>query len=312
LALSAATLQEAVVSLSAALALSGLAELFLQRIVYRVGVHIPRQGAFLEAYRFATVSGDFAFRLTAVLLAVAAGLFLIWLVQRRSYLNVLVLASLMTANFLAWPLGIDGGARAAPILFAFGAAWLVGQAFASKGRGLVSVAVATAAMALALSQYRTGISAFGGEPAFEATIQVTSEVLLLLMATLLGVAAARGPVSRLGLTCSALLTLGLLGSYAREPATVAIVSLWATGVTMSLPPVLYIVGFGLVAFAAFSWLRSPASRPLSIGLALLVVAGLQPQALHHGVTAFLGLVLLSLVAGVSEDAGPRAEVEHAI
>ena len=57
-----------VVSLGTALALTGLAELFLQRVVYRVGVHIPREGAFLEAYRFATFAGDFAFRLAAALL----------------------------------------------------------------------------------------------------------------------------------------------------------------------------------------------------------------------------------------------------
>ena len=65
------------------------------------------------------------------------------------------------------------------------------------------------------------------------------------------------------------------------------------GFTLSLPPVLYLAGFGAMTFAAVSWAERPDTRHLAAGLALLLVAGLQPQALHHGITAILGLVLLA-------------------
>src|SRR3990170_4540119 len=112
-----------VVSLGTALALTGLAELFLQRIVYRVGVHIPRDGLFLEAYRFATFAGDFAFRLTAVLLLITAA------------------AALASANLLSWPLASELGLRLAPLVFAFGAAWIVGQRARAGGGLALSLAV---------------------------------------------------------------------------------------------------------------------------------------------------------------------------
>jgi uncharacterized membrane protein len=60
---------------------------------------------------------------------------------------------------------------------------------------------------------------------------------------------------------------------------------------------LYILGFGLVAFAALTWAPRAETRHLAIALALLLVAGLQPQALHHGLTAFLGVALLTARPG---------------
>jgi hypothetical protein len=302
---------EAFIAVAGVLAVSGLAELFFQRIVYRVGVHIPRQGAFLEAYRFATVSGDFAFRTTAVLLAVAAGLAVFWLWRRRSYTTVALLVALLTANLLAWPFGVRFGAQVAPIVFAFGAAWLTGQALRGEGMWL-KLAAASAGVALALSQYRAGMTALGNEPGHVAEIQLASEVALLATAAFVGMAAARTRISPRAVALSSLLTLGLLASYTREPSTVAIVSLWATGVTMSLPGMLYIAGFGLVAFAALTWLRDRHAVHLSIALALLMVAGLQPQALHHGITAFLGLAILNARPGDRTEVRDMSEVEDAV
>jgi hypothetical protein len=298
-------------TLAGALAISGLAELFLQRIVYRVGVHIPRSGAFLEAYRFATFSGDFAFRATAVLLAITSVVAVVWLAQRRDYPVAGLLAALIGANLLAWPLGIVAGARLTPLVFAFGAAWLVGRTLARRRQPLLVLATVSAGFVLALTQYRAGMTALGGEPGGIAAIQLLGELGLLLTTALIAAAAIRRPVSTPAAVMAALLTLALVASYARQPSTVAIVSLWATGVTMSLPGVLYILGFAGVAFAGLSWLRRPDMSHLAVALALLFVAGLQPQALHHGLTAFLGLIFLSSPSGISTPDEAPSEVSYA-
>jgi len=301
-----------VVSLGAALALTGLAELFLQRVVYRVGVHIPREGAFLEAYRFATFAGDFAFRLAAALLLLTTAAAVVWLVSRRTTLVAgLFLALLGLVNLLAWPLASSLGLALAPLVFVFAAAWLVGRAARSGASVALVLAVAAAALALALAQYRAGMTALGAEPGGIATLQLISEASLLAAAVLVAVAAGARVRARWPAAVSALLTLILLAGYAREPATVAIVSLWAVGVTMSLPGVLYVAAFGALAFAAVSWASRGETRHLAVGVVLLFVAGLQPQALHHGITAFLGLVLLSVVGGGQGAVETRAEVLHA-
>lgn len=299
---------ELLISLTAAVAVSGLAELLLQRVIYRVGVHIPRDGVFLEAYQFATFSGDFAFRTTAVLLAIASVAAILWLLEQRSYAAAGLLVALLAANLLAWPLGLTAGAQVAPMVFAFGAAWLVGRAVVRNAGALHAGIVVCAGLALALGQYRAGMTAMGREPGGIATIQLLSEVALLSAAALAFASALRPALSRGAAAAAAALTLVLVAAYAREPSTVAIVSLWATGVTMSLPGVLYIIAFGAVAFAAFTWLGRLETRPLAIALALLLVAGLQPQALHHGITAFLALTLLSL--GLNER--PEARIPREV
>jgi hypothetical protein len=300
-----------VFSLAGVLAVSGLAELFLQRIVYRVGMHVPRQGLFLDAYRVATVSGDFAFKMTAVLLGLTALVAVAWLWRGRSLPAAALLAGLAGANLLAWPLGMRAGVALAPLVFAFGAAWLAGQAFASKGRSLIAAGTAAAAVALALSQYRAGMTSLGDEPGHLPELQLVSEAGVLLTAALMALAAAHSSVPARAIALSSLMTLALLASYVREPSTVAIVSLWATGVTMSLPGAVYVLAFGGAVFAVLAWAGRTETRPLAIGLVLLMVAGLQPQAVHHGVTAFLGLTFLSLGTRPQRRAQPLTEATHA-
>jgi hypothetical protein len=304
-------LEALVVSVAAALAVSGLAELFLQRIVYRVGMHVPRQGLFLEAYRVATVSGDFAFKTTAVLLFLTASVAVAWLWQRRSRPVAFLLAALMVTNLMAWPLELRAGVALAPLVFAFGAVWVAGQAFAGRGLSLLALAAMVAALALALSQYRAGMTLLGDEPGHLPELQLVSEAGVLLTAALVTLAAARPRAPVPAVAVSALMTLALLASYAREPSTVAIVSLWATGVTMSLPGAVYVLAFGGVVFATLVWLRRADTRSLALGLVLLMVAGLQPQAVHHGVTALLGLTFLAFGPGAPRRTDPVTEVTHA-
>jgi hypothetical protein len=297
-------------SIVALLAVSGLAELFLQRVVYRVGVHIPRDGAFLQAYRAATAGGDFAYRMTAVLLALAVPLAALWLFQRRSQFAAVCLVGLAAVNLAAWPFGVEAAAAVGPFVFIAGVIWLAATALRSAGAPL-SAAIVAAVVALALAQYRTGMTAIGEGPGNVGLLQTAAEVSLLACAAFAALAAGAGGASRKAASIAVLVTALLFASYAREPSTVAIVSLWATGVTMSLPGLLYVGGFGAVVYAALSWVGRPDSRHLALALALLCVAGLQPQALHHGLTAFLGVALLTATARDLAPVQPHREVTYA-
>jgi hypothetical protein len=298
-----------VVALAGALAIAGLAEVTLQRVVYRVGIHIPRSGPALDAYHAATSAGDFAFRLAAVLLGAVAVLAIAWLIQRREHPTAAVLAALAGLNLLAWPFGVSQAVVVAPFAFVAGTAWVAGRGLAGRSGSLVAMTLA-AGVALAMTQYVSAFGAAGLSAPAAAELRLGSEASLVL-AALFGAVAARPSASRVTVA-GALAAAMLLGAaYAREPATVAILSLWTIGATMSLTPALYIAAFGAFVLATLTWAPNRGTRHLAIGLALLFVAGLQPQALHHGVTAFLGLVLLTLGQPQEEDTIGNLEVAHA-
>jgi hypothetical protein len=226
-------------------------------------------------------------------------------VARNDRIGAALLTALIGVNLLAWPLGLDAGALAAPLLFAFAAAWIAGRRLGRGDNALLTLALLAAVAALACGQYVAGMAALDSAPGGIGTMKAFSEVALLVTAALVGLTAAsrrspRALVAGLGVS------LLLVAAYAREPATLAIVSMWATGFTLSLPPVLYLAGFGAMTFAAVSWAERPDTRHLAAGLALLLVAGLQPQALHHGITAILGLMLLATPTSGSTS-GPQIE-----
>jgi hypothetical protein len=298
-------------TLASALAVSGLAELLLQRIVYRVGIHVPRDGFSLEIYTLATHLGDFAFRTTAVLLAVTAVAAVAFFLRRGDRLPAALFAAMIAANLLAWPAAVGGARIAASLVLAFGVAWLAGRRLGwFDGAMSLSLALVAAAGAVVAGQYVAAMGALGTTPPGVGGVLAVSEVALLLTAGLVLLAALPSR-SRGAAAAGVLAALLLAAAYAREPATLAIVSMWATGVTMSLPAVLYFAGFGAVVFASAAWVRRPETRHLGAGLALLFVAGLQPQALHHGMTALLALVLLSM-GGEAAPAGSEMEVRNAV
>ncbi len=289
-------------TLAFGLAVSGLAELVLQRLIYRVGIHIPRSGLFLELYRIATSGGDFAFKLSAVLVVMASALTVLWLLrQRREPVLGALMLGLIVATFLAWPFGFAAGSQLGAVFFALGLAWVMGQAIGRPPLSFLNFAIFASGAALLLGQYRTGFASLGVTPDGIGTVQLASELALLVAVAFFTLAAARAAPSRWPTVFAVGLTLLLVSAFVREPTTVAIVSLWATSVTMSLPAVLYVAAFGGVAFVILTWLRCAETRQLGVGLCLLVVAGLQPQVLHHELTALLGLTLL-LTARPQEEA----------
>ena len=54
------------------LAIAGVVDLLFERIVYRIGIHVPKDASAMRAYRGATWVGDGAFRFVMVLAVFAA------------------------------------------------------------------------------------------------------------------------------------------------------------------------------------------------------------------------------------------------
>ncbi len=289
-----------VIALAAVLAASGLAELTLQRVVYRVGVHIPRSGAFLQAYQLATWSGDLAFRVTAIFLGLTAIILAFYLAFGRRPVAGLFLILVLIGNLASWPLKLEIGPVLATGGLVAGLAWIAGEALVARKPGGLKTAITLSAVALILGQYRRGFEILGVEPQAVGVVQTGAELAVLAAATTLAFSAARSRLAVAPVIAGAAVTLLLSGSYAREPSTVAIVAMWSTGVTMSLPGILYLAAFGAFVFAAVTWIGRPRTAHVGIGLVLLFVGGLEPQVLHHGLTALVGLVLLSF--GVSPEA----------
>jgi hypothetical protein len=209
--------------------------------------------------------------------------------ERRAVVTAVLLAVLVCANALIWPLGVPLSAGLVALAVAAAAAWVAGTAI----NGGMRLAVFAAATAIALSQFWTGMTLLGQQPPGLESMRLFSETAIVAAALVCAaVAFGEGRVRRPAVG-SSILALVIAATYLREPSTFAIVSLWAAGITVSLPPVAYLAAFTAAAFAVLTWVRQPTTRPMAIGLVLLLVAGLQPQALHHGVTALIGLVLLS-------------------
>jgi hypothetical protein len=301
-------LPPAILALAGALAVSGLAEVLLQRVVYRIGVHVPRDGSLLSAYQAATALGEVAFRFTTILLLIAALLLAFHFLRRSSepLLGVALVAALL-ANALVWPLGVANAGLAAAVVVLAAAAWLTGRALQMPGEFVFKAGVVAAGVTVALGQYRIALTHLELQSHQLAATQWLLEASLLVTAGLLALAAVgSGGIQRRPVLLAAPLVLVLVAAYAREPSTVAILALWSSGVTMSLPPVLYIAAFAAAAYASAAWLRSRDTRHLGLAIVLLFVAGLQPQVVHHGITALMGLLLLTLGVTVGAASGEDA------
>ena len=66
-----------------ALSLAGMVDLLFERIIYRIGIHVPKDGSVMSAYQGATAIGDGAFRYVMVLAAFAAVAAALHLVSSR-------------------------------------------------------------------------------------------------------------------------------------------------------------------------------------------------------------------------------------
>src|SRR5512146_2324899 len=78
-----------------ALAIAGVIDLLFERIIYRIGIHIPKDPSAMRAYRGATSVGDGAFRFVMVLAVFTAVAVAVHLLRQRAIERQLAGAALV-------------------------------------------------------------------------------------------------------------------------------------------------------------------------------------------------------------------------
>jgi len=286
-----------------ALSLAGMVDLLFERIVYRVGIHIPKDDSIMSAYRGATAVGDGAFRYVMVLAAFAAVAAALYLVSSRHTgrravgvaLLVLVVIDTMTIRWDDARLGLTVNA-----VYGGALALLMGVAAASARAWPFRLAALTAGVALLAGQYplmaaRVGDLAWSALPGV-ATSMTIAEAAVVVVPILLFIGAQpwRQRAGRPALLIGAAAALAVSAAWLRAPSTVAILSLWGTGVTMSFPASVYVVALGAAVSAIVVFGTEPGTRHLAVAMALLLVAGVQPTVTQYNLAALLGMAILVL------------------
>jgi len=284
-----------------ALALVGLLDLAFERIVYRIGIHVPRDASLMPAYEGATAVGDGAFRYGMVLAAFAAIAAAVYLMSSRhlghrsigAALAALVIADTLTIGWSDPRLGL-----AVNGLFAGTLALLMGIAWGRRLTLPLQLAAAAAGLALVAGQYPLVAARLSGFseaplPGVAASLSVTEAAvvaapMMLLMAT----RAWRRPHGRWALSLGIAAAVAAGAAWLRSPSTVAILSLWGVGVTMSFPAPVYAVALGAAVAAVIAFGMEPEMRHLAVAIILLLVAGVQPTVTQYNLAATLGMAIL--------------------
>jgi len=275
----------------------GAAELLLHRVATPILAHVPHEGPSTPAVSVAW-AGERALGGTAILVGL---LVLMLAAGARRHDRGLVAALLLGIAGTALAL-IEGG-RVASLAghLAVGAAVVLvaGPAAFRLGGGRATV-LAFAASAMLAGQWFFASAELEGLTSASSSIgggmltPSLAEAALVLtpIAAACAELADRSP-SRVQWLVAVLAAVSTSALLARSPGYTAIVSLWATGVTLALPAVLYVASVSSAALVLSMWLVRAATRPLAAGLVLLAVAGVAPGAVHHNLTAVAAVALLA-------------------
>jgi len=310
---------------------AGLGELFLYRMLSRVGVHIPKEGLVQDVYTSLVRAGSFAFNVSSIAVFLALAVLAYGCVRRwdsrrplRAATPPLVAAFGAVSLLLAFVDEADSaklayGAFSAGLMLALAAiAWTDGRA--DFGR---KATVALIVLAYLFAQYYTLSNQAYRALDLTAAPPLTTRALeiaeLMVVATALlafwrwsGVRAGlRWRPSPLQLGVAGLLVFAFLGAYRGEDSsTAAILSLWTVGLTLYLPLPLYAIALGLYGAALVACLgrarRDPVYMADAIALGLLPVAGLTLELTYQHLVAIVALLLLVLPAVVPSEADDAA------
>ncbi len=291
------------------LAAAGALELVLLRLLYRVGLFIPRDGPLLDGYRVATFVGSLAFDAASVLAVALVG----WIALRArvrvaSGLLLAAAALAVAAALLPDVRDVVRALLAGTVVAA--AIALVLPALRDRDRAPIDRAgVALATLVLVVAQAAASVAALA------ATLPVASPAVLVPMSRLaeatalaaaLAISASALRASRPGAAAVAVAVAGaglVAAALALWPYLTGIVLLWATGISLAFPLPLYPIALGAMLLGIAATARPHPDR--SLGLVLLLVAGVIPQSTTHVLVAIVALALLC--GRTAAPAAPRRE-----
>ena len=286
------------------LVLAAVAETVLVRVVYRVGIHIPRSGAFLAFYDKTTDVGLYAFNLAALLAIIVLVVRPLLTTTTGVRGQLLPAASLALAivAILTLVRPDDDLLRLMFLVLVDAVLSLVASVLvqrASRLRERFAIGLILAAV-VSFQYYALGlstISALGlraGLPHAGDALRLT-EALALAAGLATYWAWGPRPVAgerawlAVGGFCGAL----FLAVEIANPATTSILALWAIGFTLALPTWAYTIALAGFAGTIGLRLRQPATRLFALGLVLLLVAGIEPGTTYQYILLVIALGLLA-------------------
>ena len=281
-----------------ALPVVAVVELLLMRTFYRVGIFVPKDGAFRTVYSVLTVIGSFAFNLASVLAFVALG-FLVVRAMRRGHraVGVVLLAFWGGAMLAALP-GAEGTGPAVRVAFATGSVLLAWPFVRREGPIWERLAVAASTAAVLASSYagaagdarRLAATSTGAPGTVGA--QLLGEAVLVVAAFLFFAAWVRDRgIGPRALALGAFPAAVLLVAWWANGAITGILVLWTAGLRLYLPVWLYALALWAFVAAAVGRLGDGSRR--AGGMALLLVAGFLLESTYVQTLTLVALALLT-------------------
>lgn len=296
------------------LALAVAGEVVLFRVVSRVGVHIPKDGAVLTVYGRLTQLGSFSFNLATLLAGAAMVLAALTLFRGgRAFLrNALLPGWLLTivgesALFAALPpsetrrllFGVTAAAGLALVALAARrqreVVWISTGAFLLAAYYTLSNLGAVVFRATATAPFSQDAVRLG-----EALVPVAALTVFVVWGPPLTWRAARRHPWVYGLP--SLLTLAVAAAFFGPGSTSSILSLWTTGLSLYLPLPLYILALWMYG-VAFAHSVATGRHQVAAALVLLFAAGLSLETTYQYLLAMLALLILGDALDSPADAG---------
>lgn len=285
------------------LALAVIAEVILFRVVSRVGIHIPKDGAVLAIYSRLTELGSFSFNLATLLAGACVVVAAVALMTSgRSFTRHTLLPGWLlvlvaeAAAFAALPPSESGR-----LIFGLTAAVTMALVALSAERHHEVVAVSAAAFLLAAYYTLTNLAAtvLGATQAapFSSDGVRLGEALVPVAA--LAVFVAWGPsLKPHAIRCHprrylvpTLVVIVVAAAFFAPGSTSSILSLWTTGLSLYLPFPLYVLALWLFALTVANCLATGRTQ-VAAALVLLFAAGLSLETTYQWLLAVLALLTL--------------------
>lgn len=287
-----------------ALPVVAVVELALMRTFYRVGIFIPKDGAFGGVYSVLTAVGSFAFNLSSILAFAAVALLGFRALRRGLRTTGVVLLAFVAGSLVAVVPGAGGTGPAVRVAFATGAVVLAWPFVRGRAPLLERLSVAVSTAAVLLSSY-AGSAADAGRMAATAEgapgvtgAQLGGEALVVAACFLFFAAWARERgVRARTIALGAVPAAALLVAWWANGAITGILALWTAGLRLYLPVWLYALALWALSAAALGWLGDGSRR--SGGLVLLLAAGFSLESTYAQALCLVALSLLGngLAAG---------------
>lgn len=291
-------------SVLVAAALAVAAELVLQRLLVRVGVHVPALPFLRQPYAWLTEAGGLVFPAAVVLSVAALGLTWLALAARLPARAAAVLAVTTAlfplAGLYAGLVGRQAGWEEPLALLYLAALIPAGAALLTAGTGLRSRAFTCLLVA------GLGLGAAAGTPVVAGSggtiLAGRAGEAALLAAAFLAPVAFPAPRARRPLLAAALAGAAVALVRVGNGATTGILLLWGLGLTGWFPFYVYCVAAASLAYAVTGLLLR-GRQVMALGLLFAAMGGLGLHNTYQSTVQLLGLAVLLLA--FLEGAAPR-------